>query len=175
MGMLLKSLVAVFATTATTAENSAQCQSNCVVSYEGRELITRFEGYSPLMYKDSAGLPTIGVGHLIKPGEQFEEPMTPEEVDTLLQTGLRVASKAINRVVTVPLWQNQYDALASFTFNVGGTALKRSTLLKRVNAERWSDVPGELLKWVYAGGVKIRGLVIRRRAEGDYFMDVPSM
>jgi lysozyme len=72
---------------------------------------------------------------------------------------------AVNRMVTRPLWALQADSLISWTFNLGPARLASSTMLKRVNARRDADVPGEIRKWVYAGDKKWLGLVLRRDAE----------
>jgi lysozyme len=62
------------------------------------------------------------------------------------------------------------SAITDFAYNLGLGALRSSTLRKRINARRWTDVPAELNKWVNAGGRKLRGLVIRRKAEAELFM-----
>ncbi len=67
--------------------------------------------------------------------------------------------------MTVPLTQNQFDALTSFTYNTGEGAFSRSTLLKQLNAGNYNAVPGEMGKWVYGGGRRLQGLVNRRAAE----------
>jgi lysozyme len=74
----------------------------------------------------------------------------------------------------VPLNNGQFDALVSFNFNLGGGALQRSTLRRKVNREEHDDVPAELMKWVWAGGKKLRGLVRRREAEGLTYKDCLS-
>ena len=85
-------------------------------------------------------------------------------VDAL--NGTAVAERAVLRLISVPLTQGQFDALVSFTFNLGAGALQRSTLRRTVNREEHADVPAELMKWVWAGGRKLKGLVKRRKAEG---------
>lgn len=158
------------------------CHRNCVTSESGVQLISHFEGFSPYMYKDSAGLDTIGYGHLIRRGESFNEPMLPEEAHRLLQKDLKDAESVVNRHVAVTLRQHQADAVISFTFNVGPgkkgvkdglVALKASgrpsTLLRRINEERHEDVPDQFRKWVRAAGVVVRGLVRRREAEATLY------
>lgn len=145
------------------------CKQDCTISQAGYELIRRFEGYSPLPYKDVAGKLTIGVGHLILPHEKFDNPLLPHEADALLRADAADTQAGVNRRVVVKLKQNQFDALASFTFNLGEGNLKRSTLLARVNEQRHDDVPGELMKWVNAGGVRVEGLVRRRQEEGKVY------
>lgn len=69
------------------------------------------------------------------------------------------------RLIKVPLTDGQFDALVSFTFNLGSGALQRSTLRRKVNREEHADVPREFLRWVWAGGKKLKGLIKRREAE----------
>lgn len=148
---------------------AAICPLHCVTSEVGLALIRTFEGYSPYRYKDAAGLWTIGYGHLIRPGESFTGPLLPEAANQLLQKDVRASEGAIKRRVLVKLQQSQFDALVSFTFNVGEGRLTGSTLLKRVNAGLHDAVPDQLARWVYAGGKKLRGLVARRKAEGELY------
>ena len=76
-----------------------------------------------------------------------------------------IAERAVLRLIKVPLTDGQFDALVSFTFNLGSGALQRSTLRRKVNREEHEEVPAEFLRWVWAGGRKLRGLVRRRAAE----------
>jgi lysozyme len=145
-------------------EKPLLCTGTCTTSEDGVSLIAYFEGYSPVVYKDAAGYPTIGYGHLIKAGESFSY-LDPEAARKLLKKDVKLHADPVNRMVRIPLLQEQFDAIVSFTFNLGEGALRSSTLLKRVNARRHVDVPQELRKWVFAGGRKLRGLVIRRNAE----------
>ncbi len=69
------------------------------------------------------------------------------------------------RLISAPLSDGRFDALTSFTFNLGGGALQRSTLRRRVNREEHDDVPDEFRKWVWGGGHKLPGLIRRREAE----------
>jgi GH24 family phage-related lysozyme (muramidase) len=73
------------------------------------------------------------------------------------------------RLHEVPLNQQQFDALISFTFNCGEGALTASTLRKRLNRREYAGVPSELNKWVMSGGKKLEGLIRRRKAEGALF------
>jgi len=73
------------------------------------------------------------------------------------------------RLITVPLNHGQFDALVSFVFNVGGGALQRSTLRSRVNRDEHGEVPAEFMKWIWAGGRKLKGLVRRREAEAALY------
>ncbi|MDD2900835.1 MAG: glycoside hydrolase family protein [Syntrophales bacterium] len=135
-------------------------------SRRGLEFIKNEEGCVLHVYRDPAGYPTIGVGHLIKPGEAFDT-ITEEEALQLLARDLAVAENAVNQMVRVPLTQNQFEALVSFVFNVGSGNFQKSTLLKLLNQGRYDAVPGELAKWRKAGGQVLPGLVARRRREAE--------
>lgn len=143
------------------------------ISDEGLLLITRFEGFSSNVYRDSAGKATIGYGHLIKQGESFPDGIGQEQALELLRQDVATAENAIRRNVNVKLTQNQFDALTSFVFNVGSGNFAKSTLLKELNQGNYSEVPNQLVRWNKAtvDGEKkeIRGLTARRRNEGLIF------
>lgn len=137
------------------------------VTNEGLNLIKRFEGFEPEIYLDAAGLPTIGYGHLIRKGEHkmFENGISKSAAEALLTKDVLSAEQAVLRLIDVPLTNGQFDALVSFTYNLGSGALQRSTLRRKVNREEHEEVPTEFSKWVWAGGRKLEGLIRRREAE----------
>ena len=137
------------------------------ITKNGIDLIKSFEGFESEIYLDAAGLPTIGYGHLIRKGEHkmFENGISEAAGEALLIKDVLAAENAVLRLINVPLTDGQFDALVSFTFNLGGGALQRSTLRRKVNREEHEDVPREFLRWVWAGGRKLKGLVRRREAE----------
>lgn len=134
------------------------------ISVSGLDHIKRFEGLRLNVYKDVAGYPTIGYGHLIKPGERYRS-ITEEQAEALLRDDVRFAENAVNRAVEVPLTQSQFDALVSFVYNVGAGAFNNSTLLRKLNAEDYNGATAELERWNKAGGIVISGLTNRREAE----------
>lgn len=146
---------------------------NQSLSKAGANFIAAWEGERFDLYNDVAGYPTIGIGHLVRGNEieQYQSGITEEESRQLFRSDIEPVEAAINRYVEVPLTQYQFDALVSFTFNVGVSAFAKSTLLKRLNAGRYDDVPVQLGRWKYAGGKVVQGLVNRRTAEGDLFVD----
>lgn len=147
------------------------------ISKDGLDLICRFEGFSPVIYICPAGYPTIGYGHLITEAnkERFLDGVDEDEALELLRSDVGKAERAVLRLITVPLTQGQFDALVSFTFNLGSGSLQRSTLRRKVNREEHDDVPAELMKWVWAGGRKLKGLVKRRVAEAMLYSNkIPS-
>jgi len=137
------------------------------ITDDGLGLIKRFEGFSPTIYFCPAGYPTIGFGHVVLPGEQsrFDGGILREEAAELLRRDVRIAESAVLRLIASPLADGQFDALVSFTFNLGAGALQRSSLRKKVNRGEHESVPTELMKWVWAAGKRLPGLVLRRKAE----------
>ena len=140
------------------------------ISPNGLKFLMEAEGCVLKIYKDSAGYPTIGTGHLIRKGEDFSAGLTTEQAQDLLQKDLVRFEAVVNEKVTVALTQNQYDALVSFAFNVGDGAFRSSTLLKRLNAGDYTAVPDQLMKWTKAGGRVNDGLITRRRNEAKLWV-----
>lgn len=135
---------------------------------EGLQLIKDFEGLSLTVYDDAAGLPTIGYGHLIQSGENFET-ITEAQAEQLLRDDVARFERAVNRSVNVPISQNMFNALVSFSYNVGVGAFERSTLLKFLNRGDYIAASRELDRWTKAGGQHIEGLAIRRQREREVF------
>ena len=100
------------------------------------------------------------------PGEQFGT-ITDAEAIELLSRDLAIAEAAVRRLIAVPLTKSQFDALVSFTFNVGEGALEKSTLRRRINQGNWELAKRELVRWVFADGKKLKGLVVRREEEAE--------
>jgi GH24 family phage-related lysozyme (muramidase) len=147
------------------------------LSKRGAKLIAQFEGLRRRLYNDPAGHCTIGIGHLVHRGRcngrepaQFKRGITSDRAYALLQQDARRMEKAVNGL-RVPLNQNQFDALVSFTYNLGpGWTVENNNLRKLLRARRYRAVPRELNTWVHAGGQVLPGLVRRRKAEGRLFL-----
>ena len=129
--------------------------------------ITKEEGLRNKAYKDSKGLLTIGVGHLIKPDEQhlLTATLTDEQVEQLLQSDLKWCQDAVDNNVKVPLTQNQYDALYSLCFNIGETNFRKSTVLRKVNENDLKGAADAILMWN-----KPEVLINRRKRERALFL-----
>lgn len=147
-----------------------------VLSHAGAAFIAGFEGFSGKLYNDPAGHCTIGYGHLVHKGNcngsepaAFTKGLTKEEALTLLKTDAQTYANAVRGSVTVPLNQAQFDALVSWTYNLGAGNLKSSTMLKKLNAGDYASVPAEMARWNKAGGKVLAGLVRRRESEGRLF------
>lgn len=132
----------------------------------GIQLVESSEGYVDHEYLDSAGNPTICYGHLITAGQTFPATMTQAQCTALLQQDLGSAQTCVQNSVNVPLNENQFSALVDFAFNLGCGALQGSTLLRLLNQGQYTAVPAQMMRWTYAGGRQLPGLVTRRQNEG---------
>ncbi|AHB06736.1 hypothetical protein U875_16365 [Pandoraea pnomenusa 3kgm] len=126
-------------------------------------LVPHFEGLRYPAYQDSAGVWTICYGHTrgVQPGMQA----TQAQCDAWLEEDIKIALEAVDRNVKVTISETMRAALGDFAFNLGETALRRSTLLRLVNAGRLFEACNEYRRWVLAGGRKLDGLVKRRAVE----------
>ena len=137
------------------------------ISQEGIALIKKFEGCELEAYQDSVGVWTIGYGHTKTVHEGMT--ITQEEADNLLNLDIREFEKYVQSIVKVPLKQHQFDALVSWTFNLGPYNLMNSTLLKELNSSNYSKVPSEIKRWNKSNNKVLDGLVKRREAEAKMF------
>lgn len=147
------------------------------ISPAGIKLIQSFEGFSSKAYDDGVGVWTIGWGTIryengvrVKRGDSI----TVERALELFMHDLKSFEKAVRDAVKVPLTQNQYDALVSFTYNVGIGALQGSTALRKLNAGDYQGAANALLSWnkgrVNGKLVELKGLTRRRNAERYLFL-----
>ena len=136
-------------------------------SENGIELIKDFEGRRLVAYQDSVGVWTIGYGHTKTAHE--DKLIIKSTADRLLAEDLAEFEKYVDTYVTVALTQNQFDALVSWTFNLGPGNLKESTMLKKLNQGLYAEVPDEMRRWNKAGGKVLEGLIRRREAEAKLF------
>ena len=140
------------------------------------DLIKSFEGWRANAYPDPAtnGEPwTIGYGHTTAAGPPTVSrglSITLADGEAILKRDLRAVEQTVAGLVHVPLTSNQFGALVSFTFNLGGANLKKSTLLKKVNAKDFTGAAAEFAKWNKAAGKTMAGLTRRRAAEAKLFL-----
>jgi len=137
------------------------------ISQKGVELIMHFEGCRLEAYLCPAGVWTIGYGHTrgVKEGDTIDQ----EGAEAFLIEDLEEFEDHVQRLVEVDLNQDQFDALVSWTFNLGYGNLAESTLLARLNDGLYEEVPEQIKRWTRAGGVILPGLVKRRNAEAALF------
>ncbi|NUG12423.1 lysozyme [Acinetobacter seifertii] len=143
------------------------------ISNSGISLIKSFEGFRLKAYDDGVGVWTIGYGTIKYPNGirvKAGDSCTVQQAEDYLRNDLAVFENAVNRLVKVKLTQNQFDALVSFTYNLGETNLGKSTLLKKLNAGDYQGAADQFLVWNKAGGKVMNGLVRRREAERALFL-----
>ncbi len=138
-------------------------KTNMKISQEGLSLIKKFEGCELEAYKCAADVWTIGYGST--KGVKEGDTLTQEEADKLLLKDVEVFEKAVNDAVKVAMVQCQFDALVSWTFNLGAGSLNSSTMLKKLNNREFDEVPSQIKRWNKAGGKVLQGLIRRREAE----------
>ena len=146
-------------------------RTNMNISQEGISLIKKFEGCEFKAYKCAAGKWTIGFGRIknVKEGDTC----TQEQAEEWLKEELLVYGSYVNSAVTVPLEQNEFDALVAWTYNLGPTNLNSSTMLRVLNENKKDEVPHQMRKWnkarVNGEKVVLPGLERRRLAESLLF------
>lgn len=156
------------------------------LSPAGLALIVQFEGLHKKLsdgryaaYLCPANVPTIYAG--CTEGVKLGMVVTKEEGEAMFAKELAKFEAAVDRLVTVELNQNQFDALVSFSYNCGVGALQKSTLLKKLNAGDYKGAASQFKQWNRGGGKVLRGLVDRRAREATLFMtpmaepDEPAM
>lgn len=140
--------------------------------------IEYYEGFFPRLYLDPVGKPTIGIGHLIVKGDPYTDKtvLTHDQAIDLLMQDLEQARNGLVRTYPgfAALTRSQEEALISWVFNLGIGRFIESTMFKRLKAQQYDAVPGEMARWVYGTldsgeRVKLPGLVKRRRWEGNVF------
>lgn len=144
----------------------------------GIELIKNFEGFKERAYADPIGLPTIGYGTLIDSKQEhylMNTVISPEEAEKLLKNDVYEIERAVKKMVSsISITQNQFDALVCLGYNIGVRNLAQSTLMKKVLKDPNNlDIRNEFMRWIYAGGRKLKGLQRRREAEANlYFLGI---
>lgn len=145
-----------------------------MLNKETLDLIKASEGLRLYAYLDPVNVWTIGYGHTSAAGAPKVTKgmrISKQEAEAILKADLeRIYIPAVKRNVRVPLNENQLGALVSFTYNLGETNLKGSTLLRKLNKGDYTGASKEFSKWVNAGGKKLPGLVTRREAERRLFL-----
>jgi lysozyme len=135
----------------------------------GLTLTKNFEGCRLSAYADQGGVWTIGYGHT-GPGVHAGLTITQDQADIFLQSDTAGAVACVNKLVTGPIVQCQFDALVDFAFNLGCACLATSTLLRAVNAGDFVGAANEFLRWDHVGGMVVSGLLRRRQAESEMFL-----
>lgn len=138
------------------------------ISEYGVNLIKGFEGFSATPYRDAGGW-SIGYGHYLGDSPTMSA-VSPEQGAALLASDTSKAQSAIRALVTVPLSQNQFDALTSLIYNIGVGAFGKSTLLRLLNNSDYTGAADQFHIWNHSSGAVNSSLVARRAAERDVFL-----
>lgn len=142
--------------------------NNFTYSNDGLHLTESSEGCKLQAYQDIAGVWTIGYGHT--KGVSDGDVCTQEEAESYLLSDVQACATAVNNNATIPLSQNEFDALVDFSFNLGIGALEHSTLWKYLNAGDITNAALQFPKWDFAGGKVVKGLFERRTKEAQLFI-----
>lgn len=145
-------------------------------SEKGIKMIAKFEGFKSCPYLDPVGIPTIGFGNTFYPNgirvKMTDPKITRAQGLKMLKEVVKQFEGEINRVLCRELSQNQFDAIVSFTYNLGIGSLRRSTLLEKVNRNPCDpSIPDEFRKWTYAKGKRLNGLIKRRDIEAELYAE----
>lgn len=156
------------------------------MSDKGLEMLKKFEGFVPHAYDDldhkarplkagdrPQGTVTIGYGHIgrhAKPGNV----LTEKEASAILAEELQTYERAVERAITRPMNQNEFDAMVSLCYNIGASNFERSSVKRMFNAGSKTLAAQAFLLWNKSKGRVLNGLVTRRRAERELFLTPPA-
>jgi lysozyme len=143
------------------------------ISEQGFSIIREFEGFRANAYLDTGGVWTIGFGTIKYPnGTKVKagDTCTRGQAELWLKNDCQWVDACLNKYVKTGINQNQFDALASFVYNVGETSFTKSTMLTLINKGQLKAAASQFDRWVYDNGVKINGLVNRRLKEREMFV-----
>lgn len=155
-------------TTGQTANSVVVTTTSLSASQNLIDMLKGFEGFRSYPYTCPGGSLTIGYGNTIKPGEYNS--ISKEQAEVLLRKTVSSFEAAVKDMVKVPLSQNQYDALVSLAYNIGAGALRKSTLIKKLNNGDYKGAADEFPRFVKANGKTLEGLVRRREKERNLFL-----
>lgn len=155
----------------STAKTSFLPPKITKISDKCTKLIQHYEGFYDTAYLCPAGVPTIGYGHTrtVTKADVGVKVISMQTALDLLRADLEDAENDVCKMVSVKLNQDQFDALVSFMFNVGGTNFRTSTLRRILNDGDYAGVPEQMNRWTHGGGKVLAGLVKRRKSEGVLF------
>lgn len=138
------------------------------------KLIKKYEGFSSKPYKCPAGIPTIGYGSTFylngNKVTMKDTPISEEVALSILFSAVEDFSKKVEKLLKVPVNQNQFDALVDFSYNLGIGNFQKSTLLKLINNKDFIGATKQFKKWNKSNGKVLNGLTNRRKEEEELFL-----
>ncbi|GIZ16625.1 lysozyme [Capnocytophaga catalasegens] len=146
------------------------------ISEYGLMFIRKWEGFRAKPYIDSSGMATIGYGFTFYPNgtkvTMQDKPISQREGIRIFKIIVKNYEKAVNKLIKVPISQNQFDALVSLCYNIGVGNFQKSALVSLVNKNPNSpEIANEFQKFVFANGKKLQGLVNRRADEARLYFE----
>ena len=149
-------------------------QNHMKLSDNGFNLLAELEGVVLHPYKDSAGIPTIGIGSTYyEDGTKVtmkDKAITKERAIQLAKNVVKSFEARVNKSIVVPMTQNQFDAMVLLCYNIGESGFARSSVVKNFNAGNLQKAADSFLLWNKAGGVVSKGLTNRREKERELFL-----
>lgn len=143
------------------------------ISNSGYDLIRSFEGFKTKAYLDTGGVWTIGYGTIKYPNGlsvKSGDACTKDQAETWLKNDCKWVDACLDKLVKSQINQNQFDALASFVYNIGETAFANSTMLAHINRGDALSAANQFDRWVFDNGKMIQGLANRRKQEKILFL-----
>lgn len=128
-------------------------------------LIKKYEGFSAKTYICPAGKTTIGYGHVLKSGEKFLRAISKQDAEEILKKDVEITETELEKLITINITQNQFDALVSLAYNIGSGNFAKSTLLKLLNTGDIKATSEQFNRWIYSNGKVLDGLKTRREEE----------
>ena len=149
-------------------ENKLQLSAN------GFNLLAELEGVVLHPYKDSVGIPTIGIGSTYyEDGTKVtmkDKAITKERAIQLAKNVVKSFEARVNKSIVVPMTQNQFDAMVLLCYNIGESGFARSSVVRNFNAGNLQKAADSFLLWNKAGGKVSKGLTNRRQKERNLFL-----
>lgn len=143
------------------------------ISEDGFSIIREYEGFRPQAYLDTGGVWTIGYGTIKYPnGARVKkgDTCTQGQAELWLKNDCQWVDACLDKYISVPVTQNQFDALASFVYNFGESQFRTSTLLVLLNQKNYTGAASQFDRWIFDNGKVFKGLVNRRAKEKAIFL-----
>ena len=144
------------------------------LSDNGFRLLGELEGIVLRPYKDSVGIPTIGIGSTYYEDgtkvKMTDKAITKERAIQLAKNVVKSFEEQVNKSILLPMTQNQFDAMVLLCYNIGKSGFARSSVVRNFNLGNIQKAADSFLLWNKAGGRVVQGLVNRRNKERSLFL-----
>lgn len=144
------------------------------LSSNGFRLLGELEGIVLKPYRDSVGIPTIGIGSTYYEDgtkvKMTDKAITKERAIQLAKNVVKSFEQQVNKSILLPMTQNQFDAMVLLCYNIGESSFARSSVVRHFNKGNLQQAADSFLLWNKAGGRVVRGLTNRRKKERELFL-----